>query len=216
MTTLDEPIPLLGATAHPPPLPQLRVGGERTDEIHARLATAVVGADVLIVQGGINDVVQGRAVKCAAADLLSMVRKVRVAGLQVAIAEVLPWNNGWPDAEPAIRTLNEAVHRIAGQEGIRVLPFYETLQDPGRPGRMAAEWTADGNHPSVKGHRRLGEIAWSGSTRPSCRRAAPAPPRGCRCCGPAAGSPSVSQGRRGAVVVGVIGTIELAEARQSP
>ena len=136
------------------------VGGERTDEIHARLATAVVGADVLIVQGGINDIVQGRAVERAAADLLSMVQKGRVAGLQVAIADVLPWNNGWPGAEPAIRTLNEAVHRIAGQEGISVLPFYETLQDPGHPGRMAAEWTADGNHPSVEGHRRLGEIAF--------------------------------------------------------
>src|SRR5205085_5281451 len=36
------------------------VYGERTDEIAARLDRAAGGVDVLVVQGGINDVVQGR------------------------------------------------------------------------------------------------------------------------------------------------------------
>jgi lysophospholipase L1-like esterase len=39
------------------------VGGERTDQIFARFAAATAGADVLVVQGGINDVVQGRRSK---------------------------------------------------------------------------------------------------------------------------------------------------------
>ena len=46
-----------------------------------------------------------------------------------------------------------------------MLPFYQTLEDPERPGRMRAEWTADGNHPSVAGHRRLGELAFRGACR---------------------------------------------------
>ena len=41
-----------------------------------------------------------------------------------------------------------------------MLPFHETLEDPQAPGRMKAEWTPDGNHPSVEGHRRLGELAF--------------------------------------------------------
>ena len=41
-----------------------------------------------------------------------------------------------------------------------MLPFHDTLEDPELPGRMKAEWTADGNHPSVEGHRRLGELAF--------------------------------------------------------
>ena len=41
-----------------------------------------------------------------------------------------------------------------------MLPFHDTLEDPSAPGRMKAEWTADGDHPSVEGYRRLGEIAF--------------------------------------------------------
>jgi lysophospholipase L1-like esterase len=138
----------------------LGVGGERTDQILARLPAAIVGADVLVVQAGINDIVQGRPIELAEDDLRSMVRQGKAAGLGVVIAEVLPWNKGWPDADPQIRRLNNAIRRIGAREDIRVLPFHDTLEDPERPGRMRADWTADGNHPSVAGHRRLGELAF--------------------------------------------------------
>jgi len=139
----------------------LGVGGERTDQIKARIAVAVAGADVLVVQGGINDIVQGRRLDLAANDLRAMVKEGKAAGLLVVIAEVLPWNNGWPDADPKIRALNEAIGGIGDEEDIRVLPFYGTLEDPERPGRMRPEWTADGNHPSVAGHQRLAALAFS-------------------------------------------------------
>src|SRR5690242_20455522 len=42
------------------------VGGEVTEEILRRFDVAVDGADVLIVQGGINDIVQGRSIEDAA------------------------------------------------------------------------------------------------------------------------------------------------------
>lgn len=139
----------------------LGVGGERTDEIRSRLEGAVEGTDVLIVQGGINDVVQGRPVDLAAADLEYMVRRARALGLSVLLPDVLPWNNGWPDAEPEIRRLNELIHALAVQvDGVTPLPFHDTLEDADHPGRMRAEWTDDGNHPSVAGHRRLGEYAF--------------------------------------------------------
>jgi lysophospholipase L1-like esterase len=136
------------------------VGGERTDEIRARLEDAAAGAHVLVVQGGINDVVQGRSVELAAADLRAMVRRGKELGLGVVLADVLPWNNGWPDAEPQIRALNERIGAIGVDESVKVLPFHDTLEDPDRPGRMRGDWTPDGNHPSVEGHRRLGELAF--------------------------------------------------------
>jgi lysophospholipase L1-like esterase len=136
------------------------VGGERTDEIRLRLEKAVEGADVVVVQGGINDIVQGRAIELASDDLLAMVRRSKEIVPTVLLADVLPWNNGWPDAEPAIRALNELIGDIGRSEGVPVLPFHDTLEDPERPGRMEAEWTPDGNHPSVEGHRRLGELAF--------------------------------------------------------
>ena len=136
------------------------VYGERAEEIELRLERCAAGADVLVVQGGINDIAQGRPVESAAAALRRMVRRGRELGLAVALADVLPWNNGWPAAEGAIRRLNEFVYSIGAEEGVTILPFHATLEDPERPGRMRTVWTADGDHPSVDGYRRLGELAF--------------------------------------------------------
>ena len=136
------------------------VGGERTDEIRRRLEDSSVHADVIVVQGGINDVVQGRSIELAAEDLQAMVGRAAELAPLVLLADVLPWNNGWPDAEPAIRGLNELIARVAEAQQVARLPFHDTLEDAAAPGRMKAEWTPDGNHPSVEGHRRLGELAF--------------------------------------------------------
>jgi lysophospholipase L1-like esterase len=132
------------------------VYGKRTDEIAAWVDEAAVEADVLVVQGGINDIAQGRPVADAAANLAHMIGRGRELALEVVVADVLPWNNGWPAAEPQIRELN----RLIAELGIPVLPFHDTLEDPERPGRMRDEWTVEGDHPSVEGYRRLGEIAF--------------------------------------------------------
>jgi lysophospholipase L1-like esterase len=133
--------------------------GQRTDEIMARLEDCARGADVLVVQGGINDIAQVRPVATAAENLRAMVRRGKELGLRVLLADVLPWNNGWPDADPEIRRLNELIAQVARDEDVPLLPFHDTLEDPDRPGRMREEWTSDGDHPSVEGYRRLGEVA---------------------------------------------------------
>jgi lysophospholipase L1-like esterase len=145
--------------------PELRfrncgVYGQRTDEIAQRLDECTQGARVLVVQGGINDIAQGRPVEAAAENLRRMIRRGKELGLEVAVASLLPWNNGYPQADPKIRRLNELIRDLAGAEHVRVLPFYATLQDPSRPGRMKEQWTSDGDHPSVEGYRLLGERAF--------------------------------------------------------
>jgi len=136
------------------------IGGQQTDEIADRLESCVFGADVLIVQGGINNIVHGLEPETAEADLRRMVRRGKELGLRVALADVLPWNNGPPEAEAKIRRLNEMIVAIGRDEDVPVFPFHDTLEDPDHPGRMREEWTAEGNHPSVAGHRRLGELAF--------------------------------------------------------
>jgi lysophospholipase L1-like esterase len=125
----------------------------------ARLDDCVRGAEVLVVQGGINDIAQRQPVEDAAANLRTMVTRGKELGLRVAIVDVLPWNNGWPDAEPQIRRLNALIAELAHHESIPLLPFHDALEDPERPGRMRAEWTSDGDHPSIDGYRKLGEVA---------------------------------------------------------
>lgn len=135
--------------------------GQRTDEIARRVEECAAGAEVLIVQGGINDIAQRRPVEPAAENLRAMLERGRELGLRVLVADVLPWNNGHPEAEEPIRRLNELV----GALGAPVLPFHDTLEDPDRPGRMREEWTSDGDHPSVEGYRLLGEVVAAAISR---------------------------------------------------
>ncbi|HEY6583971.1 MAG TPA: SGNH/GDSL hydrolase family protein [Gaiellaceae bacterium] len=136
------------------------VYGERTDQIAERLEECAHGADVLIVQGGINDIAQGRSVVEAADELRAMIGRGNELVQRVITVDVLPWNNGYPAAEPEIRRLNELIRELAAAESVAVLPFHDTLEDPERPGRMRSEWTDDGDHPSIAGYRRLGELAF--------------------------------------------------------
>jgi lysophospholipase L1-like esterase len=136
------------------------VHGERTDQIAVRFAQAVEGAEAVVVQGGINDVVQGRPVEQAAANLAGMLHRARHMGLRVAIADVLPWNNGDSRAAGDIEKLNELLRSIADGQGVPLFRFSETLADPARPTRMRETLTEDGEHPSVEGHRLLGERAF--------------------------------------------------------
>jgi lysophospholipase L1-like esterase len=136
------------------------VNGERTDQIAARLDAAIAGADALIIQGGINDIAQGASTDTALANLVAIVGRGRDAGLPMAIANLLPWNNGFPAKDPAIRELNAGIADLAGEEGILLLDFYATLEDADRPGTMRDAWVSDGDHPSLAGYRRLGELAF--------------------------------------------------------
>jgi lysophospholipase L1-like esterase len=135
--------------------------GQRTDEIALRLDACAASADVLVVQGGINDIAQGKRVAGAAEHLRAMVHRGREQGLSVVVADVLPWNGGYPRYAAAIDELNRLIAAMAAEEGVRVLPFHDTLLDPDRPGRMREHWTDDGDHPTVEGYRRLGELAFA-------------------------------------------------------
>jgi lysophospholipase L1-like esterase len=132
------------------------VYGQRTDEIACRLDLVLAGADVLVIQGGINDVVQGRPVEDAAANLGAMLDRGRAAGAAVAVTDVLPWNNGDKRTAEQIERLNALI----GQLGATLLPFHDTLAEPADPRRMRDGLTDDGDHPSVAGHRLLGEQAF--------------------------------------------------------
>jgi lysophospholipase L1-like esterase len=136
------------------------VYGERTDQVARRLELVLPGADVLVVQGGINDVVQQRPVDEAARNLEAMLGRGRAAGLALALADVLPWNNGDTRAAEHIERLNALIRQLAVAAGATLLPFHDTLADAAEPQRMGPGLTDDGAHPSIEGHRLLGEHAF--------------------------------------------------------
>jgi lysophospholipase L1-like esterase len=130
--------------------------GERTDQIARRLDLVLDGADVLVVQGGINDVVQRRPVEEAAGSIEAMLERGRAAGLVVVVTDVLPWNNGDERTAAEIERLNTLIRLVDAP----LLPFHDTLADPADSTRMGDGLTDDGDHPSVEGHRLLGERAF--------------------------------------------------------
>jgi len=143
------------------------VYGEPTAAIASRLPACARGADVLIVQGGINDIAQSLggpaavrrlAVNEAATNIGQMIGAAKGLGLQVAVADVLPWNRGFPAAAPLIDRLNRLIGVTAKLESVPVIPFNEALADPANPDLMQSRLTADGSHPSVAGYRRLGAL----------------------------------------------------------
>jgi lysophospholipase L1-like esterase len=136
------------------------VYGERTDQIALRLDRVLPGADVLVVQGGINDVVQRRPVEEAAGNLAAMLERGREAGLTLAVTDVLPWDNGDERAADDIRSLNALIEELAADAAATLLEFHDTLADPADPSRMRAGLSDDGDHPSIDGHRLLGERAF--------------------------------------------------------
>lgn len=143
------------------------VFGERTDEIAVRLADCAKGMDAVIVQGGINDIAQAlgsgsqateKAVSSAAANIDGMLAQAEDLGLEPAVANVLPWNNGHPAADGPIDELNSAIAGIAKRRGVPLLDFHAALESRNQPGTMAPGYTDDGDHPSVEGYRILGEL----------------------------------------------------------
>jgi lysophospholipase L1-like esterase len=127
------------------------VYGERTDQIALRLDLVLGGADVLVVQGGINDIAQGRPIEKAARNIEAMVERGREAGIVVAVADVLFWPDGPSRGiqDDVIRPLNKLIRAI---DGVTHLPFHDTLG-------VGFDWSDDGDHPSVEGYRLLGECA---------------------------------------------------------
>ena len=126
------------------------VHGRRTDEIAAFVDDVSAGADVLVVQGGVNDVAQRRPVEDAARNLAVMVERGRRLGLAVALADVLPWPAGDDRAAGDIARLNTMIDEIPGATRLR---FHDVIAP------LHGSWSDDGGHPSVEGHRLLGEEA---------------------------------------------------------
>jgi lysophospholipase L1-like esterase len=104
--------------------------------------------------------VQRRPVEDAAQNLAAMLVRGRAEGSALAVADVLPWNNGDERAVEDIRRLNALIRRLADELGATLLPFHDTLVDPANPSRMGEGLSDDGDHPAVEGHRLLGERAF--------------------------------------------------------
>ena len=134
------------------------VSGQRTDEIAKRFDECVAGAEVLIVQGGANDINQGRSVESAAKDLRSMVQRGKQRDLRVAITRAGALARRSPGRDAEDRRLNELIdadRRGGGRPRLRV---ERGAGGSGQARAHAPEYVSDDQiHPTVAGYKRLAE-----------------------------------------------------------
>ena len=135
------------------------LAGRRTDQIAGEVDRCAEGAGALVIQGGTNDIAQGRTQAQAARQIRAMARRGKELGLAVLVTEVIPWNSKIPRTIPLLGELNRRIARIAEEEGVGLVRWFGLLEDPDLPDQLARKYTVDGAHPTVEGHRILGRAA---------------------------------------------------------
>ena len=133
--------------------------GDRTDEIEARFDECTRDADVVVIQGGTNDIAQGRTPATAVTNLRQMIQRAKGAGLRTLVTTIPPINVQYPRWAAEAARLNRQIRALARRENVPVIDFFGQLEDPARPGRMPPRLTNDGVHPTVSGYARLGSAA---------------------------------------------------------
>ena len=132
------------------------VEGDRTDEIEARFADCTAGADVVVIQGGTNDLAQNRPPLAAAANIRDMVARAKDAGLRTLVTTAPPINVRYPKWAPGVERLNGADpgnREPAGRSGHR---FLRGARGPGAAGQDAREMDRGRNPshgPGLRPHR---------------------------------------------------------------
>ena len=111
--------------------------GKRTDEMAAWVDEAAVGAEALVVQGGINDIAQRRPVERAAADLRAA-REDGAPRFAAAVEQHLA-DLGMGDARVEVGLLLQALGP-SGADEVRIL----VASNPGLPAAPVAQTASGG------------------------------------------------------------------------
>jgi lysophospholipase L1-like esterase len=132
------------------------IGGEKTPDGVTRLP-GVLNADtpqVLLLQEGVNDLINGGSVANVIGNLRTMVRTAQSRGILVFLATLLPQRPGGSKTGhiELIVPANDAIKALAANEGAILVDVYQAF------GGSPDPWIdADGLHPTVEGYRKMAE-----------------------------------------------------------
>lgn len=132
-------------------------GGEELAAGALRLPSVLLGdrPEMLLLQEGANDVVQGHTPVTIANSLRDMVKQARSRGMEVLIGTLLPQNLSPcrpylnPDSVPPV---NDGIRAIATSENIPLVDLYRAFES--MPHVLIG---IDGLHPTEAGYRKIAE-----------------------------------------------------------
>lgn len=132
--------------------------GELSSEGMQRLPSALSreNPEVLLLMEGANDIASGSetAVYGAANNVRDMVRRARLAGVEVLLANLPPQRPEGPRGRNShlVPLLNQELGFVASQTGVTLLDLYSVLAKD-----LTANIDADGLHPTAIGNQRIAE-----------------------------------------------------------
>ncbi len=155
------------------------VGGERSDQVLARVDSAVdpATARTCVLLVGINDILEGAGDGGGSPDLVGdgtagnnhasvsqyiarIVDDLSGRGVRTVLGTVLPVSTAYPNAatiNPKVATLDAWLRSYAAQNGLVVADYYRAFVRPDGSGNPALY--ADGLHPNPAGQRVLTDVA---------------------------------------------------------
>jgi lysophospholipase L1-like esterase len=129
------------------------VNGERTDQIRRRFTRDVIDAPagLVIIIAGVNDIYQGRTAESVQAELLSMYRAARDAGIPIVAGSILPYNTATPEQNARMHAVNNWIRDHGSrQTGAVFCDTRAAVALPGQPDLLAS--SPDDIHPSPGGY----------------------------------------------------------------
>lgn len=137
------------------------ISGDTTDWMLDRLETSVLRyePDILVLLGGINDLLRGGDEEQIVANLMTIVDTVRerVPQVQVLVQSVYPIGEGddlyWTGR---IRAINSRLEALAGEHDYDYVNLFDALAT--EDGRLDERYSYDGLHPNDTGYAVVSSI----------------------------------------------------------
>ena len=151
------------------------VNGERTDQIRARFARDVGGADpdLVVILAGVNDIYQGLSPDIVQRELAAMYEMAHhlPRPIPLVAATILPFDTASSEQNARMEAVNAWIReRAAGDPRLTFCDTRRAVSDELRPDRLIS--SPDGLHPSPEGYKRMAL-----ALEPAIAQALPAPPR---------------------------------------
>jgi acyl-CoA thioesterase I len=132
------------------------VDGERSDQIRARFARDVLGAQpaAVVIIAGVNDIYQGRAADAVQRELEAMYVAAHAARIQVVAGTIIPFDTATTEQNARMHAVNAWIRDYSGRhDGVTFCDARAAVAAPGQADRLVS--SPDGLHPSPDGYMRM-------------------------------------------------------------
>jgi acyl-CoA thioesterase I len=132
------------------------VDGERSDQIRARFARDVLGAQpaAVVIIAGVNDIYQGRAADAVQRELEAMYVAAHAARIQVVAGTIIPFDTATAEQNARMHAVNAWIRDYSGRhDGVTFCDARAAVAAPGQADRLVS--SPDGLHPSPDGYMRM-------------------------------------------------------------